>query len=293
MRVGIFIPSGIVGEYEGWDIQRAWQRSLEIARLAEELGFDSVWVPDHLQNIRQNDDAPTFEMFVLLSAIAGVTSRVTLAPGVACAGFRSPGLLLKMMATLDVASGGRAEIAIGAGWNRWEWESHGYGFPPARERLALLREHLEIITRMLEPGRTTWQGERVHVENAALEPKGVQQPRMPIIVGGNGPNVTWRLAARYADEINFDQPAPHLFAEWVPIVHQRCEEIGRDPASLKISSLTAWDGFTRQERVEWFQRLDELGMTRIQVVNDANVDSDEHLHALAEDCRAAGVEMLA
>jgi alkanesulfonate monooxygenase SsuD/methylene tetrahydromethanopterin reductase-like flavin-dependent oxidoreductase (luciferase family) len=293
MRIGYFVPIGIGGEYSGWDMHRAWQRSLELARLAESLGFDSLWVPDHLQNVRHDEDAPTFEVFTMLSAIAGGTSRASLAPGVACAGFRNPALFMKMMATLDVASNGRAEIAVGAGWNEWEWQNFGYGFPPARERLALLRENLEIITGMLEPGRTTWRGERVHVENVPLEPRGIQQPRMPIIVGGNGQNVTWRLAARYADELNFDQPEYGLVEEWMPIVRQRCEEIGRDPDSLSVSMLTAWRGVASSERVEWFQRFAEAGMSRIQVVNGRDVETDEHIHALVEDSRAAGLELLA
>src|SRR5437762_209494 len=114
MRVGIFIPNGVQGEFSGWDVGRAWERSLEIGRQAEALGFDSLWVPDHLQNIREQDDAPTFEPLLHLMALASVTRRVTLAPGVACVGFRNPALLVKMLTTLDSASGGRAELAIGA-----------------------------------------------------------------------------------------------------------------------------------------------------------------------------------
>jgi len=127
MRAGIYVPNGVQGEFRGWDPGRAWERSLEIGRLGEALGFDSLRVPDHLQNVRQHDDSPTFEIFVHLAALARETTRIRLGPGVACAGFRNPALLAKMVATLDVASGGRAELGIGAGWNEWEWRGFGYG----------------------------------------------------------------------------------------------------------------------------------------------------------------------
>lgn len=291
MRAGIFIPNGIVGEYDGWDARKAWERSIAVGRLSEELGFDSVWTPDHMQNIRQHNDAPSFESVMHLMALAENTQRVTLASGVACNGFRNPALLLKMMTTLDVASNGRAEIAIGAGWNAWEWNGYGWGFPPTKVRLQMLAEGLEVITRMLQPGRATWQGEHYRLEDAICEPKGLH--RMPIIIGGNGQNVTWRLAAKYADELNFDSPSIEDVENWIPIARQRCEEIGRDPASLALSALYWWKDVSGQQRVEVLQRLAELGLTRIQSDIKGSTDSDEPLIAFAEDCRSAGVEMLA
>jgi F420-dependent oxidoreductase-like protein len=292
VRVGLFIPNGIAGEFRGWDVRAAWKRSLEIARLAEQLGFDSLWVPDHLQNIIDNDGAPCFEAFTHLTALAEVTRRVTLAPGVACVGFRNPALLVKMLTTLDVASDGRAELAIGAGWNASEWTRYGYGFPPARERLAMLGEALEIITRMLQPGRPTWHGRHYRVNDVVCEPKGVQSPRLPLIVGGNGPNVTWRLAARYADELNLDAPKIEDIPSWLPTIHHRCEEIGRDPASLRLSALIHWRGVAGQQRVEALARMAELGLARMQSTLDLDPATDDELHALVADCRAAGCELL-
>lgn len=209
-----------------------------------------------------------------------------------CARFRNPALLAKMITTLDVASGGRAELGIGAGWNEWEWRGYGYGFPPTRERLELMRETLEVLTQMLEPGRATWHGERVHVEDVVCEPKGVQQPRIPIIVGGNGPNMTWRLAARFADELNLDGPEIDRIADWLPTIRQRCEEIARDPATLPVSAEMWWNGATGQERVEGLARLAELGLVRTHSNFAEAADSDEPIHSFADDCRAAGVELL-
>jgi alkanesulfonate monooxygenase SsuD/methylene tetrahydromethanopterin reductase-like flavin-dependent oxidoreductase (luciferase family) len=294
MRMGLFVSNGIGGDWQDRDPVQMWNRALEIARLADSLGFDAVWVPDHLQNLREEIETPTAEAFMILTAIAGVTERVTLSPGVACVPFRNPALLMKMMATLDVASNGRAEIAVGAGWHEPEFEGYGYGFPSAKVRLAMLREGLEIITRMQQPGRPSFEGEHFRINEVICAPKSVTQPRMPVIIGGNGQKVTWRLAAKYADELNLDGPTVDQIEEWLPIVRQRCEEIDRDPATLPVSALHFWRGVKGQERVEALQRMKEAGMHRLQSGNDrATLDSDEPLHELAEDCRAAGVELLA
>ena len=120
MKVGITILSGLVGEYVGWEPTRAWDRAVEMGRVAERLGFSYAWVPDHLQVVRGPADGPTFEAFTLLSAIAAETHRIRLGPGVACAAFRNPALLVKMAMTLDVASNGRVDLAMGAGWHEGE-----------------------------------------------------------------------------------------------------------------------------------------------------------------------------
>jgi len=284
------MPNGVQGEFAGWDATRAWERSLQIGELGERLGFDAVWVPDHLQNIRHHDDAPTFESFVHLAALAARTEHVRLGQGVICAGFRNPALLAKMAATLDVASGGRAELAIGAGWNEWEYAGFGYVFPPIAERLKLMEETLEVVTRAFTTARATWRGEHVRVDELVLEPKGLQRPRMRIIVGGNGPHVTWRLAARFADELNLDGPNVEDVATWMPRIRERCEEIGRDPDTLLVSALIWWRGVTGQPRVEGLQRLAAAGLACVHSDFVEAVDSDEPIQAFAEDCRTAGVE---
>ena len=163
---------------------------------------------------------------------------------VICTAFRNPALTAKMISTLDVISGGRMELGIGAGWKRDEWLAYGYGFPETRERLAMLADHLEVITRMLQGGRSdhaTYEGTYASVRDAINVPKPLQQPRVPIMVGGNGPQVTWRLAARHADELNLDGMSPDELAEVLPVIRSRCEEIGRDPDTLRIS-VHLWSG---------------------------------------------------
>jgi F420-dependent oxidoreductase-like protein len=293
MKVGIIVPQGWQGEYDGWDPIVAWQRTTEVARQAEELGFESIWLFDHFHTIPRPTDEITFESFTSLSALAALTSRVRIGHVVICTAFRNPALTAKMISTMDSISGGRMELGIGAGWKRDEWLAYGYGFPETKERLAMLADHLEVITRMLEPGRTahaTFEGRYAHVRNAINMPKPVQQPRVPIMVGGNGQNVTWRLAAKHADELNVDGMTPADVAEALPVIRQRCEEIGRDPSTLKVSVHVWRELIAREgaERVDTLAGYRDAGVDRIQALIRASATSDEALASFAEDVRAAG-----
>ena len=172
MDVGVLIPQGWKGEYAGWDPARAWARTVELARQADELGFESEWVFDHFTTVPEPTDEITFESFSVLSALAMVTKRVRMGHMVICTGFRNPALTAKLASTIDVISGGRFELGIGGGWKQDEWIAYGYGFPPIAERLGALGDHLEIIRRMLEPGRATFEGEYASVRGSINEPKG-------------------------------------------------------------------------------------------------------------------------
>src|SRR5688572_842868 len=225
MRIGAIVPQGWTGEYDGWDARDAWQRSLAVATQAERLGFESIWLFDHFHTIPEPRDEPTFESFTSLSALAAVTSRVRLGHIVICTAYRNPALTAKMISTMDSISGGRMELGIGAGWKRDEWLAYGYGFPETKERLAALADHLEVITRMLAGDKrqhATFKGKYAHVNDAINVPKPIQKPRVPIMVGGNGPNVTWRLAAKHADELNVDGMTPDEVREALPVIQSRC-----------------------------------------------------------------------
>ena len=165
-----------------------------------------------------------------------VTSRARLGHLVLAAAYRNAGLTAKTISTLDVLSGGRTELGIGAGWKEDEWLAYGYGFPRRRRAPGdpgrLPRDHHPHARARGAPPR---QGEHAHVIDAIHEPKGLQQPRIPILIGGNGPKVTWRLAARFADELNLDALAPEDVERALPVIAQRCEEIGRDPSTLRVS----------------------------------------------------------
>ena len=292
-KAGVYLPVGIQGEYAGRDAAYMWDRVVYLAKLAEKLGFPAIRVPDHLMNCRADDEAPTLEVFGVLSAVAMVTSTATLGQSVLCAAFRNPGYLMKQVTTLDAISGSRAELGLGAGWWEPEWRQFGYGFPSVPERMRILRETLEVATRMLNPGRASFEGSWISIENAVCEPKGFPGHRIPVFVGGNGQNVTWRLAARYCDELNLSGPTVDQAREWLPIIAQRCEEIGRDPATLRISAQMWWNrpGTQERDRVEQLQELKELGFSHLFTDFKEAADTDEPFLSWAEDCRAAGLEM--
>jgi alkanesulfonate monooxygenase SsuD/methylene tetrahydromethanopterin reductase-like flavin-dependent oxidoreductase (luciferase family) len=150
---------------------------------------------------------------------------------VLCAAYPNAALTAKMISTLDVISGGRADLGLDAGWKRDEWRGYGYGIPDAPERLAVLKDRLEIVSAMLNRDRATYRGAHRHVDGAINNPAPLQPPRIPIAVGGNGPNLTWRLAARYADELSVDGMSADELRQVLPTIRARTEEIGRDPDS--------------------------------------------------------------
>jgi len=293
VRVGIIVPQGWTGEYDGWDPARAWARSVAVAHEADALGFDSIWLFDHVQTEPEPTDEITFEAFVGLTALAVETSRVRLGHLVLCAGYRNPALVAKMIATLDVVSGGRAELGLGAGWKQDEYEAYGWGFPPLRERMESLEDTLEITTRMLGPDRATYVGPMARVEDAINVPRGLQHPRVPILVGGNGPNRTWRLAARYADELNLDWFTPEEVAEARPVIDSRCDEVGRSPRTLRLSvnigrPQSEPEG---QPRVDLLRAYADAGVDRVMTLVRASAADEGALERFAEDCAKAGCSL--
>ena len=296
MRIGVIAPQGWTGEYDGWEPLEAWRRTAAVAVQADRLGFESVWLFDHFHTIPRPTDEITFESFTSLAALAALTERIRLGHIVICTAFRNPALTAKMISTMDSISGGRMELGIGAGWKRDEWVAYGYDFPETRERLARLRDDLGVIAAMLEGDRhdhATFEGEHARVKNARNVPKPIQRPRVPIMVGGNGPDVTWRLAARYADELNVDGLTPEEVAEALPVIRSRCEEIDRDPATLPVSVHVWMETFrvAGPRRVELLASYRDLGVSRVMGLDTGVTRSDEALEALVEDARVAGVEL--
>lgn len=294
MQVGLMVPQGWKGEYDGWDPADAWQRSVELAQHAEALGFESLWAFDHLHTVPEPTEEITFESFAMVSALAMATKRVRLGHMVICTGFRNPALTAKLASTIDVISGGRFELGIGAGWKEDEWRAYGYGFPTLGERIAALGDHLEVIRAMLAPGPATYVGRHAYVRRAINVPKGVQKPRIPIIVGGNGPRVVAGYAIRYADELNFVYIGPDDCAARMRAVRARCETEGRDPATLRFS-LYVRDEEVRapgQERVDLIARFAEVGLDRIVCFPARWSPTREGQQRFAEDCRAAGAELI-
>ena len=292
MKIGLITPQGWKMEYEGWDPAAAWANTVELAKQAEELGFESLWAFDHYTTVPEPEDEMTLESFTHLSAIAMATQNVRLGHMVICTAFRNPALTAKLASTIDVISNGRFEIGIGAGWKKDEWIAYGYGFPPIGERISTFEEHLEVISRMIAPGHATYEGERVHVIDAINEPRSIQQ-KIPLIVGGNGRKRTAGLAVKFADELNFVFLQPDEVAERMAEVRDMCEAAGRDPDTLRFSVYTLDEDYTDagQARVDLMGAWLDTGIDRVVCFPTKFDPSLEAQSSFADDARAAGVTL--
>lgn len=292
MKIGLLAPQGWKGEYDGWQPAEAWARTVALAEQADVLGFESLWVFDHFHTVPEPTDEMTLESFSVLAALAMATERVRLGHMVICTAFRNPALTAKLASTIDVISGGRFEVGIGAGWKEEEWLAYGYGFPPIGERISTFEEHLEVITRMLAPGRASYEGQRVHVRDAINEPRGIQD-HIPIIVGGNGKVRTAGLAVRFADELNVVFTSPAETAERMADVRAKCEAAGRDPASLRFSVYARDEDLIDggQARVDLIAAFAEIGLDRLVCFPTKVEPTPETQERFAEDCIAAGADL--
>jgi F420-dependent oxidoreductase-like protein len=206
------------------------------AQEAEAAGFDTVLVMDHFYQLPGigTPDNPMLECYTTLGALASATSRVQLSALVTGNTYRNPALLAKTVTTLDVVSGGRAILGIGAGWFEREHHDYGFEFGTFTQRFERLEESLQIIGPMLRGENPTFAGSWYHVENAMNNPR--LRPSIPILLGGSGERKTFRLAARFADHMNIICDVGDLPRK-IAALRQRCEEVGRDPATLPTSYL--------------------------------------------------------
>jgi F420-dependent oxidoreductase-like protein len=220
-----------------------WEAMLDVWRAADEIElFESAWNFDHFYPIYSDPTGPCLEAWTMLAAMAQATRRIRIGCQVTGMVYRHPAVLANMAATVDVISGGRLEIGLGAGWNQQECDAYGIELPPLRPRFDLFDEGVEAIVRLLSQETTTLAGTHVRLTDARCEPKPVQRPHPPVVIGGNGPTRTLRTAARWAQQwhsVSRDVPA------WLghrAVLHERCAEIGRDPAEITCSVNVRLDG---------------------------------------------------
>lgn len=228
---GAFVPQGWKLEYTGWSAADAWARSVALAGTIEALGYDHLWVYDHVETVPRREPTHCFEAFTMLAALSQRTERIALGQLVTCIGYRNVGLLAKEAAGIDVMSGGRLILGLGAGWYEREYQAYGYSFPPARDRLRLLDEALQVIPRLWSEETVTFAGEHLALDGAYCDPKPVQSPRPPILVGGGGEKVTLRIEARHADQTNW-QVGLESFVHKSSLLRRYCDEIGRPFESI-------------------------------------------------------------
>jgi F420-dependent oxidoreductase-like protein len=209
---------------------------LAIARRAERAGFEAMFRSDHYESFPGPAGRPTTDAWTVLAGLARETETIRLGVLVSPVTFRHPGVLAKVVATVDEMSGGRIEVGFGAGWNDDEHRRHGFAFPPIAERADMLEEQLAIVRGLWEePDGWSFDGAHYRIEDSIFHPKPV--PRPPIIVGGWGSPRSLRIGARFADEFNVSSGDPAKVAGRLAILDEACRAIGRDPATIRRSAM--------------------------------------------------------
>jgi len=216
----------------------------QIARTADQAGFDSIWVMDHFWQIRMNgpEHHEMLEGYSALSYMAAITSRAKLGTMVTGAVYRYPGVLAKTVTTLDVLSGGRAWLGIGAAWNEAESRGLGIPFPPIKERFERLEETLQICLAMWEGKRGSEKplhGEHYQLERPLNVPQSLSRPHPPILIGGGGEKKTLRLVAQYADACNLF-PSPEVPRK-LDILREHCNAVGRNYDEIEKTAMFQFD----------------------------------------------------
>jgi F420-dependent oxidoreductase-like protein len=218
----------------------------EIARAADDAGFASLWVMDHFFQIGDRDrtrglgpaEDEMLEGYATLSYLAGFTGKVKLGTLVTGVIYRHPGILIKTVTTLDVLSGGRAYLGIGAAWNERESAGLGVPFPPPGERLRRLEEALQIAVQMWSDNNGPYAGKYYQLAETLCSPQPLSKPHPPILVGGGGEHKTLRLVARYADACNlFANAGPQAVRAKLEVLRRHCDSVGRDYAAIEKTVL--------------------------------------------------------
>ena len=235
MRFGTFIPQGWRFDLVGIDPAEHWAVMKGLAQRADQGPWESLWVYDHFHTTPVHSDEATHEAWTLMAAFAATTDRIRLGQMCTCMGYRNPAYLAKVAATVDIVSGGRTEMGIGGGWYEHEWEAYGYGFPPVRDRLRMLREGVDIMNQAWTTGRATLDGEYYQVDGAIVRPLPLQDGGIPMWIAGGGEKVTLKIAAQYAAYTNFAGSLEQVDHK-SEVLRGHCDAIGRDFASITRSS---------------------------------------------------------
>jgi F420-dependent oxidoreductase-like protein len=267
-----------------------------VVRSADDAGFDSIWVMDHFWQIGTpgSETEPMLEGWTALGFMAAHTQRARLGLMVGGVHYRNPGLWVKAATTLDVLSGGRAWLGLGAGWNQAESVGLGFPFPETKTRFEMLEDTLQIAHHMFDGDRgseTRFEGRQFTAERLLNVPQSISRPRVPIMIGGGGEKKTLRLVARYADASNLFGDPDQLRQKY-RILAEHCEAVGRpfeeiERTTLQTVSLftaNAWRPSTESpgELVDRFGRLGEAGVQQV-IINTADVHNPDAIELLAAE----------
>ncbi len=228
--------------------------------------WDAVWLNDHLYPPRGEETRPIMDCWTLFGGLAAVTTRIRFGTMLTANTFRHPALLAKQAVTLDHMSQGRLELGVGAGWHEREHEAFGIELRPIRERFDMLEETFQILHGLMTEEVFDFEGRYRTITSARFEPKPVQRPRPPFVVGGAGPRRTIPLAARWADQWNYPDftSEPDLFVASLRRLDEACEEIGRDRSEIEVSVQFRYPG-DPAETADLVATYRELGADHVLV----------------------------
>ena len=259
-----------------------------IARQADDIGLDSIWVMDHFFQIRGvgRPEEPMLEGWTTLGFLAAQTKQARLGLLVGGVHYRDPGLWVKAATTLDVLSGGRAWLGIGAAWNEDESRSLGFPFPPLGQRFEMLEETLQIAHEMWQGERGSeaeFHGRQYHATRLMNSPQSISRPRVPIMIGGGGERKTLRLVAQYADATNVFG-GPEAIAHKYEVIRRHCADVGRDPDEIERSTLQTVN-FARESPAQVVDRFGELADAGAQhiVLSLVDVIDPRNLETIARE----------
>ena len=269
MEYGVLVPQGWRLDLMGVDGDAAkWKTCDRVIRGLDKAGWSSLWVYDHFHTVPRKEIEATFEAWTLMSHMAAVTSRARIGQLVTCNEYRHPAYLAKIAACVDVMSGGRLDFGIGAGWFQEEFGAYGYDFLPIGDRLRRLRESLEIFCRMWgdEP-MASFEGKHFQLKDAVCQPKPLQRPHPPIVIGGKGEKVLLRLVARYADIWNYNGGRAD-FPRYREILKNHCREVWRDFDEIRITAMAGGICYENDaEKAAFFESIAAQGHREENLLN--------------------------
>ncbi len=268
----------------------SWEDTLALCRHAEATGWDGIWYADHFMPNAKDTSPPNNENWTMCTALATLVPRVRIGQLVLGNTYRHPAIVAKMAASLDIISGGRFVMGIGAGWQENEHEAYGIPFYTMPERLRRLNEACEVITSLFQNERTTFDGKYYQLKDAPLAPKPVQKP-MSIMIGGGGEKVTLKITAKYATEWNV-WGDPDVLEHKMNVLDAHCKDVGRDPKEISRSAVALMVHTDDQDKIDavakagrpmlagdteqlrrTVQRHADLGVSEI-IIPDFNLGSD-------------------
>ena len=251
LKFGVFLPFYAFGIDEK-KLAAPFNRVRDVVLECERLGYDSVWLDDHLMFKKQT----ILECWTTLAALSPITTKIRLGTMVTCNSFRNPALLAKMAATVDVISNGRLEFGIGAGVQREENLAYGMQFPTPQERISRLKEAVEVIKKLWTEEKASHEGKYYRVNEAVCEPKPLQKPHPPITIGGGGEKLTLKVAAQHADRFDWGYvPSLETYQKKLEVLESHCKAVGRDCHEIERSCWLGGQIFIAPDRKELDEKV--------------------------------------